>query len=85
MKTLNLGTQIVVLDNGFVHVGRCSVQDGFLRIENCKNIRRWGTTKGLGQLMSGPTSDTVSDDIGVALVPISRIVFFIEVTNGGWG
>ena len=42
------GTQIVVLDRGFVYVGKVTFQGDLLRIENARNIRGWGTTKGLG-------------------------------------
>lgn len=78
----NLGKQIVVIDNGFVHVGDCSFQDGLLEIDNCKNIRVWGTTKGLGQLQIGPTKKTIADDCGMVLVPIARVVFFLAVVKG---
>ena len=78
----NLGKQIVVIDNGFVHVGDCSLQDGLLHIDNAKNIRQWGTTKGLGELISGPTKKTVVDDCGNVLVPLARVVFFLAVVKG---
>jgi hypothetical protein len=78
----NLGKQIVVIDSGFVHVGDCSLGDGLLHIDNAKNIRVWGTTKGLGELINGPTKDTKADVIGSALVPISRVVFFLAVVKG---
>lgn len=73
----NLGMQIVVVGNGFVHVGNCSITDGFLRIDDAKNIRRWGTTKGLGQLASGPTKETIYDTAGTILVPLARVIFLI--------
>jgi len=78
-----LGKQIVVVDNGFVHVGDCSIQDGFLRINRARNIRVWGTSKGLGELRNGPTEKTVFDEAGTILIPTARIVFFLEVF-GGW-
>ena len=77
-----LGKQIVVIDNGFVHVGECSMHDGLLTIDNCKNLHVWGTSKGLGQLITGPTKDTKSDDCGTVLVPIARVVFFLRVVKG---
>jgi hypothetical protein len=68
-------TQIVVADKGFVFVG--SVEDhadGSVTIRNCRNIRYWGTTKGLGELATGPTSKTIVDAYGtVKLTPILRI------------
>jgi len=78
----NMGKQIVVIDNGFVHVGDCTLTSEFLRIDNCKNIRIWGTTKGLGQLVNGPTKDTKVDDCGLVLVPRGRVVFFLAVASG---
>lgn len=80
---MKIGKQIVVIDNGFVHVGDCSSKDGFLRIDNCKNIRVWGTQRGLGELINGPLKSTTFDPCGVVLVPLSRVVFFMEVI-GGW-
>lgn len=68
-------TQIVVADKGFVFVG--SVEDhadGSVTIRNCRNIRYWGTTRGLGELVTGPTAKTLSDPYGtVKLTPILRI------------
>jgi hypothetical protein len=85
MNAIPLGKQIVVIDNGFVHVGDCSrLPDGTLRIDACKNIRVWGTDKGIGQLAAGPTTETVVDDCGTVLVPASRIVFFVAVKEGKW-
>jgi len=77
-----LGRQIVVVDNGFVHVGDCSIQDGLLSIDNCRNIRRWGTTKGLGELIKGPMKETIADDCGTVLVPMARVVFFLAIVEG---
>lgn len=82
MKTELLGKQIVVVDNGFVHVGECQISGNMLKIEGAKNIRVWGTTKGLGQLVAGPTKETVADDVGTILVPMGRVVFFIAVVKG---
>lgn len=79
----NLGKQVVVVDNGFVHVGDCSINGEMLKIENAKNIRRWGTERGLGQLRDGPVKGkTVSDDCGTILVPFGRVVFFLQLKDG---
>ena len=68
-------TQIVVADKGFVFVGNTEDHaDGSVTIRNCKNIRYWGTTRGLGELTTGPTAKTLSDPYGtVKLTPILRI------------
>lgn len=84
MTPKELGKQIVVIDNGFVHVGDCSIQDGLLHIDGCKNIRVWGTTEGLGQLATGPCKETKYDECGTVMVPVARVVFFLRVSKG-WG
>ena len=67
--------RIIVADKGFVFVGNCEDHDDkSVTIRNCRNIRRWGTTKGLGQLATGPTTNTVVDDYGtVRVTPIVQI------------
>lgn len=57
--------RIIVADRGWVFVGDCvDNDDGSVTINNAKNIRRWGTTKGLGELSNGPLSNTKTDDYG---------------------
>lgn len=70
---------IVVVDNGFVFVGETHRKDNDLWITNAKNVRKWGTTKGLGQLRSGPTKDTALDDYGDVIIPWIRVVFMMPV------
>ena len=78
----DLGKQIVVLDGGFVYVGDCEIVGDMLQVSRCKNLRRWGTTKGLGELCAGPLKNTQADDCGVLLVPFKRVIFFMQA--GGW-
>lgn len=80
---MNLGKQIVVVEAGFVYVGECTWKGDFLRIDSAKNIRIWGTTKGLGELRSGPASKTQADFCGVCLIPRNKVVLFLDV-EGGW-
>ena len=73
--------RIIVADRGWVFVGDCvDNEDGSVTISNAKNIRRWGTTKGLGELASGPTSKTTADDYGTVN---TKATVTIAVT-GGW-
>ena len=73
------GQHIVVLDRGFVYVGRCEIQGDYLLIKDARNIRRWGTTKGLGQLAnSGPTPQTVIEETGDLSVPIKALIFILQ-------
>ena len=71
------GQYIVVLDRGFIYVGDISREGDFLKISKAKNIRIWGTEKGLGQLASGPTAKTVCDDVGKVLAPFKSIIHLV--------
>jgi hypothetical protein len=41
-------------------------------------IRRWGTTKGLGELVNGPLEDTVLDPAGIVRAHKLAVVMQIE-------
>lgn len=73
--------RIIVGDRGWVFVGDCiDMEGGKVEIRNARNIRCWGTTKGLGELADGPTSSTKYDDYGtIVLVPLVSIG-----VRGGW-
>lgn len=78
---------IVVVEGGWVFVGDTETCDGMLHIRNARNIRRWGTTSGLGQLATGPTDDTTVDVVGgdgVVNVPVDRIRLAIPCEDGSW-
>lgn len=82
---VNHGLSIVVLDRGFVYIGHVSTDVNWCRIRNAKNIRRWGTTRGLGQLaLEGPTSDTKLDDYGNVNAPMRAVISIIYVEEGRW-
>ena len=54
--------KIVVLQRGFVNVGYFERNGNDCKLSNASIIRRWGTTKGLGELaLGGPTKDTILD------------------------
>jgi hypothetical protein len=55
-----------------------------LRLTNARNIRRWGTQLGLGELHDGPLKETILDPVGSAKVPISSVVAMIEVDKECW-
>ena len=67
--------RIIIADRGWVFVGNCQDHsDGTVTITNCKNIRKWGTSTGLGELVNGPKSGTVADAYGtVRSLPIASI------------
>jgi hypothetical protein len=76
--------KIVVLDRGFVYVGHVSTEDDLLTIKNAKNLRVWGTTKGLGELVSGPLSGTKLDKVGTVRAPYRALISLIDVEQAKW-
>jgi hypothetical protein len=79
--------KIVVLDRGFVYVGRVDLDDldgDFCVIRNAKNIRIWGTTKGLGELVNGPLSGTKLDLVGTVRAPMRAVISLIDVNGASW-
>ena len=77
-KTVLQGFAIVVLDRGFVYVGDVACDSDWCVITNAKNIRQWGTTKGLGELVNGPTSKTVLDNVGTVRASMRAVISIIE-------
>lgn len=77
-KTVLKGFAIVVLDRGFVYVGDVECDEQWCVIRNAKNIRRWGTTKGLGEIVTGPTKNTELDPVGTVRAPMRAVISVIE-------
>lgn len=62
LKVIDGGIRIVVLQRGWVVVGRYSQKGSECVLTKASVIRNWGTTKGLGELVAnGPTSSTKLD------------------------
>lgn len=79
--------KILVLDRGFVYVGRLSEEENegsYLVLNNAHNIRYWGTENGLGELVNGPLKDTKLDPAGVVSVPERSLIHIIEVNQASW-
>lgn len=56
--------RIVVLQRGWVVVGYYHRGGGRVLVGKASVIRRWGTTKGIGELTSGPLASTTLDPCG---------------------
>jgi hypothetical protein len=73
-----MSKEIVVLQRGWVVVGDVAEDtDSLVRLENASVVRRWGTTKGLGEMAaSGPLSETVLDacPAGVKAHPLAIVM-----------
>ena len=77
--------QIVILDRGFVYVGDVTIDDQWITIRNARNVRRWGTSKGLGELAkSGPTANSVIDPAGLVRAPLRALIGMIECEASSW-
>lgn len=77
--------RIVILDKGFVAVGKVTEGEKWLTIENAFFVRRWGTTKGLGEIAEGgPTSSTVLDKTPTQRIPIHAVMNTIECDPKKW-
>lgn len=76
---------IVVLARGFVYVGDVTRGDGEIIITNARNVRRWGTSAGLGQLaMKGPQPNTKLDAAGTVRAPLSALIHTIDCEANAW-
>ena len=79
------GIQIVILDRGFVFVGDVTEEGGWLVISSAKNIRRWGTSKGLGELAAlGPLAETKMDDAGTVRAPMRAVIGLLKCEAASW-
>lgn len=79
------GLCIAVLDRGFVYVGHCRVQDGWMRIEGGRCVRRWGTTQGLGELAhAGPLPLTKLDAPASVAAPLTAVIHLIDCRPEAW-
>lgn len=82
---LNGTKHIVVLDRGWVYVGDVTREDDFLRIDNAWNIRRWGTSKGLGELAhEGPKRNTQMDPAGIVRAPLRAVIALLDCSPAVW-
>ena len=76
--------KIIVADRGFVYVGHCEETIDFVKLTGAKNIRSWGTTKGLGELVNGPLGATKLDSVGSIRIPNRAVISIIDVNQSKW-
>ena len=83
--SLMKGFSIVVLDRGFVYIGKVTVDQEWCVIEGARNLRIWGTSRGLGQLaLEGPQQDTTMDLVGTVRAPLRAVISLIDATESQW-
>ena len=77
--------KIVVLQRGWVFIGRFERNGNDCKLHNAYNIRIWGTTKGLPELVNGPTNKTILDKCeGVVEFNYLTVVCMITVNQSKW-
>ena len=79
------GLNIVILDRNFVYVGIVTIAGDWLYITDAKNVRRWGTTQGLGELaIKGPQPKTALDMGGTIKAPIRAVIGLLRCEVDAW-
>ncbi|MFV0411466.1 MAG: hypothetical protein ACK5LJ_17740 [Paracoccus sp. (in: a-proteobacteria)] len=85
-QEFNGDIKIVTLQRGWVMIGRFERKDSDCKLHNASVIRRWGTTKGLGELAAkGPLNDTILDSCnGLVEFDYLTVVATISVNEAIW-
>jgi hypothetical protein len=77
--------KIVVLQRGWIYIGRFERNGNDCKLHNAYCIRVWGTTKGLQELVNGATSSTKLDKCeGVIEFDWLTVVHTITVNKSKW-
>lgn len=81
----NSNIKIVVLQRGWVMIGRWSQDGDMCELENAYVIRTWGTTKGLGELaLDGKQDNTKLDKAGHVQFHILTVIAQIDCVEAKW-
>jgi hypothetical protein len=85
-KIIEGDIRIVVLQRGWVFIGRFKKHGDVCKLYNSYNIRRWGTEEGLGELAEkGKLDETILDACdGVIEFHYLTMVFSIECDESKW-
>jgi hypothetical protein len=76
---------IVIATAGWVFVGTPvpASSDGFFALDEAAVIRRWGTTRGLGELaLTGARAETVLDPAGYVELANHAVIGVIKLAPG---
>ena len=84
-KEFNGDIKIVVLQRGWIYVGKFERNGNDCKLHNSYCIRTWGTTKGLQELVNGVTSSTKLDKCeGVVEFDYLTVIHTITVNTEKW-
>lgn len=77
--------KIVVLHRGWVVVGKYSADGDEIVIKDASVIRKWGTSKGLGELaLNGKLPTTVFDPCGTVRAHKLAVVMTLDCNEKIW-
>jgi len=77
--------KIVILQRGWVYIGKFSQEGDMCTLTNAYNIRRWGTERGLGELaLEGKKENTQLDEVGKVTFHILTSVALLDVNEDVW-
>lgn len=77
--------KIVILQRGWIFIGRFERNGSDCTLHNASVIRRWGTQKGLGELSGGKLKDTILDKChGIVEFDFLTVVAMISVEEDKW-
>lgn len=84
-KEYDYGTQIVILQRGWVFVGEMTRVGNECELRNAACVRSWGTSKGLGEIAkNGPTENTKLDPCPTVRFHYLTMVGQIECEASKW-
>lgn len=77
--------KIVILQRGWIYIGRFERNNNDCKLHNAYCIRQWGTTNGLQELVNGKTSTTKLDKCeGIVEFDWLTVVHTITVNKTKW-
>lgn len=76
--------RIVVLQRGWVAVGHYREEGEKRFLSGASILRRWGTTKGLGELVDGPLKTTQLDACGDLQYEAVTEIFNLKAKANKW-
>lgn len=80
-----MSKKIVVLKESWNLVGELTQEDKWFTITDASVIRRWGTTKGLGELaVRGPLENTILDPVPVTKFHQDSLILIIDCDEEKW-
>jgi len=79
-----MSIRIIIGQRGWTWIGRVQTSGDSVVVTDAWCIRRWGTSKGLGELAQGPVPGTVLDYVGTIRLSPLNIVATYDVDQDVW-